>query len=36
VLRGVGKGLQGMPKVGYTMEAGGIAWSRPDHSTWLK
>ncbi len=30
VLRGGGKGLQGMPKVGYTMGAGGIAGSRPE------
>ncbi len=30
VLRGGGKGLQGMPKVGYTLGAGGIAGSRPE------
>ncbi len=30
VLRGGGKGLQGMPKVGYTIGAGEIAGSRPE------
>jgi hypothetical protein len=30
VLSGGSKGLQGMPKVGYTLGAGGIARSRPE------